>query len=235
MAKYYPVEVITKTDECGQVMPDVIVWNGNRTFLIERIIHVCQPEDLIIRYTVKVVMVPAAVISYDCLRQVERRPAMADSILRVKSKEFCKDIILLCRKMREQHVEAALINQLLRCGTSVGANIAEAQYAQGTKDFISKLEIALKECNESAYWIELLYETDSISNRVNLVSDSGSTEDIVRKAVQSVIGKFTKNDIHELIPSVGEKTLERYIKILCDKGEIEKYGSGRATYYVRLK
>ena len=87
MAKYYPVEVITKTDECGQVMPDVIVWNGNRTFLIERIIHVCQPEDLIIRYTVKVVMVPAAVISYDCLRQVERRPAMADSILRVKSKE----------------------------------------------------------------------------------------------------------------------------------------------------
>ena len=72
-------------------------------------------------------------------------------------------------------------------------------------------------------------------NRVNLVSDSGSTEDIVRKAVQSVIGKFTKNDIHELIPSVGEKTLERYIKILCDKGEIEKYGSGRATYYVRLK
>ena len=55
MAKYYPVEVITKTDECGQVMPDVIIWNGNRTFLIERIIHVCQPEDLIIRYTVKVV------------------------------------------------------------------------------------------------------------------------------------------------------------------------------------
>ena len=67
------------------------------------------------------------------------------------------------------------------------------------------------------------------------MSDSGSTEDVVRKAVQSTIGKFTKNDIHELIPSVGEKALERYIKILCDKGEIEKHGAGRSTYYVRLK
>ncbi|MBR2442646.1 MAG: four helix bundle protein [Clostridia bacterium] len=58
--------------------------------------------------------------------------------------------------------EGALISQLLRCGTSVGANVHEAQYAQGTKDFISKLEIALKECNESDYWLELLYETNSL-------------------------------------------------------------------------
>ena len=56
-----------------------------------------------------------------------------------------------------------MINQLLRCGTSVGANIHEAQYAQGTKDFISKFEIALKECNESEYWLELLYETNSMT------------------------------------------------------------------------
>jgi len=54
-----------------------------------------------------------------------------------------------------------LINQLLRCGTSVGANIHEAQYAQGTKDFISKFEIALKEYNESEYWLELFFETNS--------------------------------------------------------------------------
>ncbi|MBR2293290.1 MAG: four helix bundle protein [Clostridia bacterium] len=88
---------------------------------------------------------------------------MADSILRKKSKAFAKDIVFLCRKMKQNGVEGALINQLLRCGTSVGANIHEAQYAQGTKDFISKFEIALKECNESEYWLELLYETDSIS------------------------------------------------------------------------
>ena len=88
---------------------------------------------------------------------------MADSVLRTKSREFAKDIVFLCRTLKQNVVESALINQLLRCGTSVGANIHEAQYAQGTKDFISKFEIALKECNESEYWLELLYETNSIS------------------------------------------------------------------------
>ena len=88
---------------------------------------------------------------------------MSDSILRTKSKEFAKGIIFLCREMKQKNVESALTNQLLRCGTSIGANIHEAQYAQGTKDFISKLEISLKECNESSYWLELLYETDFIT------------------------------------------------------------------------
>ncbi len=88
---------------------------------------------------------------------------MSDSMLRIKSKEFAKNIIFLCRKLKQSGVESALVNQLLRCGTSVGANVHEAQYAQGTKDFISKFEIALKECNESEYWLELLYETNSIS------------------------------------------------------------------------
>ncbi len=88
---------------------------------------------------------------------------MADSVLREKSKVFAKDIVFLCRKLKQQGAESALINQLLRSGTSVGANIHEAQYAQGTKDFISKFEIALKECNESEYWLELLCETQSLS------------------------------------------------------------------------
>ena len=83
--------------------------------------------------------------------------------MRTKSKEYAKSVVLLCRKLRESKVEYALIDQLLRSGTSVGANIHEAQYAQGTKDFISKLEIALKECSESEYWLELLYEVNSIS------------------------------------------------------------------------
>ena len=88
---------------------------------------------------------------------------MNDSVLRDKSKEYAKNIVLLCRKLKEERVESVLINQLLRAGTSVGANVHEAQYAQGTKDFVSKFEIALKECNESEYWLELLKETDSIS------------------------------------------------------------------------
>jgi four helix bundle protein len=90
---------------------------------------------------------------------------MAESVLRTKSKEFAKNIVFLCRKLKQSGVESALINQLLRCGTSVGANVHEAQYAQGTKDFISKFEIALKECNESEYWLELLHDTNSLSDR----------------------------------------------------------------------
>ena len=88
---------------------------------------------------------------------------MSDSILRTKSKEFAKDIVFLCRRLKQNGIESALINQLLRCGTSVGANVHEAQYAQGTKDFVSKFEIALKECNESEYWLELLFETNSLT------------------------------------------------------------------------
>jgi len=88
---------------------------------------------------------------------------MSESILREKSKSFAKNIIFLCRELKQKGIEAALVNQLLRSGTSVGANIHEAQYAQGTKDFISKFEIALKECNESEYWLELLFEVNSLS------------------------------------------------------------------------
>lgn len=59
-----------------------------------------------------------------------------------------------------------MINQLLRCGTSIGANVHEAKYAQSKNDFISKFEIALKECYETEYWLELLFETECISKEV---------------------------------------------------------------------
>ncbi len=88
---------------------------------------------------------------------------MSESILRDKSKEFAKTIVFLCRKMKEDRKETVLINQLLRSATSIGANIHEAQYAQSTKDFISKLEIAQKECYETEYWLELLFETGCIA------------------------------------------------------------------------
>ena len=90
---------------------------------------------------------------------------MSNSILRDKSKAFAKEVVFLCRRLKQNNVEGALINQLLRCGTSVGANVHEAQYAQGTKDFISKFEIALKECNESEYWLELLFEVNSLDRQ----------------------------------------------------------------------
>ena len=84
---------------------------------------------------------------------------MSDSVLRTKSKEFAKEIVILCREIKQNGHETVLTNQLLRSGTSIGANVHEAQYAQGTKDFISKFEIALKESYETEYWLELLFET----------------------------------------------------------------------------
>ncbi len=92
---------------------------------------------------------------------------MSDSTLRDKSKEFAKSIVFLCRELKNRKVESVLINQLLRCGTSVGANIFEGKYAQGCKDLISKFEIALKEINESEYWLELIYETGGHIHRRN--------------------------------------------------------------------
>ena len=61
--------------------------------------------------------------------------------------------------MQTEHKEYVLAKQLLRCGTSIGANVAESQQAQSRPDFISKLNIALKESYETEYWLRLLYET----------------------------------------------------------------------------
>ena len=87
---------------------------------------------------------------------------MADSILRDKSKKFAKDIVFICREMKANRKESVLINQLLRSATSIGANIHESKYAHGTPDFIAKMQIALKECYESEYWLELLNRTGYI-------------------------------------------------------------------------
>lgn len=91
---------------------------------------------------------------------------MADSVLRDKSRVYAKEIVFLCRKLKAQKAEGIIVSQLLRCSTSIGANIHEAQYAQGAKDFISKLEIALKECNESEYWLGLLLDVEIITQDV---------------------------------------------------------------------
>ena len=113
---------------------------------------------------------------------------MADSVLRDKSKDFAKQIVFACRKIKTERHEAVLANQLLRCGTSIGANIHEAQYAQGTKDFISKLEIALKECYESEYWLELLHETGFLTDEAYqpLRTDCGAIRRMLIASVTTV-------------------------------------------------
>jgi four helix bundle protein len=84
---------------------------------------------------------------------------MSESPLIVKSKAFALEVIRSCKDLRVAKCESALINQFLRSGTSIGANIREALYAHGKADFIAKLQIALKECSETEYWIELILES----------------------------------------------------------------------------
>ena len=113
---------------------------------------------------------------------------MSNSALRDKAKTFAKNIIFLCRQMKENHIESVLINQLLRSATSIGANLHEAHYAQGKKDFVSKLEIAQKECFESEYWLELLYETDCIPEETYraLQNDCGAIRRMLIASLKTV-------------------------------------------------
>ena len=89
---------------------------------------------------------------------------MKENKLKDLSMEFSVDIIRLVRQLKAEH-ETIISNQIGRSGTSIGANIHEAQYAQDKKDFISKLEIALKEASETGYWLELLYKTKQIDQQ----------------------------------------------------------------------
>ena len=93
---------------------------------------------------------------------------MADSPLLFKSKAFALEIIRVCNNIKRLQKETILTNQLVRSGTSIGANIREAFYAHSKADFIAKLQIALKECSESEYWLELLIESGYYNNKTIL-------------------------------------------------------------------
>ena len=88
---------------------------------------------------------------------------MKENKLADLSMSFSVQIINLVKDLKTKH-ETVISNQIGRSGTSIGANIYEANYAQGKKDFISKLEIALKEASETGYWLELLYRTAYIDD-----------------------------------------------------------------------
>ena len=85
-----------------------------------------------------------------------------DNAIKEKSKAFALRIIRIYQYLREQKHEFVLSKQLLRSGTSIGANIREAQRGQSKADFYSKMNIALKEADETSYWLELLFESEYI-------------------------------------------------------------------------
>ena len=96
--------------------------------------------------------------------QIRSVLSVAENVLLDLSYEFAVAIVSLTDKI-DTPKSSYMSNQLARAGTSVGANIHEAQYAQSRKDFVSKLEIALKETSETSYWLKLLYDTGRISQQ----------------------------------------------------------------------
>ena len=99
---------------------------------------------------------------------------MRDDKLSVQSMDFAVSIINLVKELKLKK-ENIISNQIGRSGTSIGANIREAQYAHGKADFVSKLQIALKEANETGYWLELLYKTNYIDETTYKNLDSSCT------------------------------------------------------------
>lgn len=99
---------------------------------------------------------------------------MRNDKLSVQSMDFAVSIINLVKELKLKK-ENIISNQIGRSGTSIGANIREAQYAHGKADFVSKLQIALKEANETGYWLELLYKTSYIDEVTYKELDSACT------------------------------------------------------------
>ena len=88
---------------------------------------------------------------------------MTESIIFTKSKAFALRVVRLYKFLRDRK-ESVIAKQMLRSGTSIGANIAESRYAQSKSDFVSKLQVALKEAAETQYWLELLRDAELVKS-----------------------------------------------------------------------
>ena len=114
-----------------------------------------------------------------------------ENILHTKSKKFAIRIINTFKYLQAEKREYVLSKQILRSGTAVGALIKESEFAQSKKDFLHKLYIALKEANETQYWLELLHETEYISK---IEFDSLSTDCIeLLKLLVAITKKLKEN------------------------------------------
>ena len=99
-------------------------------------------------------------LEYESVRHKVGGYMAQNSLIEERTFLFALRIVKACRYLRNQHKEYVISKQLLKSGTSVGAMMREAKYAQSRADFVNKTSIALKEANETLYWIELLYRSD---------------------------------------------------------------------------
>lgn len=109
------------------------------------------------------------------------------NLIEIKTFEFAKRIVKLSKYLRDNLKEVTLSHQLLRSGTSIGANVAEAEQAQSRNDFVSKMNIALKETAETKYWLRLLSETGYLSQKesCSILSDCKEIESMLVAIVKS--------------------------------------------------
>ncbi|MBQ7985975.1 MAG: four helix bundle protein [Clostridia bacterium] len=119
---------------------------------------------------------------------------MAESKLRNLSVDFSVKIIKLCESIKGHY---SLTNQLERSGTSIGANIHEANYAQSKNDFISKLQIALKECYETEYWLELFVKSDLFDreNAKEIYNKCGTIRKLLISSINTAKDRKSKEEL----------------------------------------
>ena len=116
---------------------------------------------------------------------------MKENLIANLSMDFALRIVKMCQYLRDNKKETVLSKQVLRCGTSIGANIYESEHAQSKADFLSKLYIALKESNETKYWLELLFRSgylnedayNSINSDLKIII--GTLVNIIKKTKES--------------------------------------------------
>ena len=108
-------------------------------------------------------------------------------IVQNKSFDFSVRIVNLCKYLQSEHKDYILSKQLLRSGTSIGANISESQQAQSRPDFINKLNIALKEACETDYWLRLLHKTDFLTDEqfLSIFSDCQELERLLTSIIKT--------------------------------------------------
>ncbi len=118
------------------------------------------------------------------------------SPLHLKSYNFAIRIVKLCQYLQTNNKEFVLSKQILKSGTSIGALIKEAEFAQSSADFINKLSISLKEANETNYWLNILHDTQYIDNKMFESLDLDCNE-LISMLVASVKTSKSKNEIKD--------------------------------------
>ena len=120
---------------------------------------------------------------------------MKESELRTKTKALALQVIAVCDEVDTRKGRSVLVKQIIRSATSVGANVHEANYASSKADFINKFYIALKECAETEYWIELLVGSQCINENTatQLLQECGVIRRMLAKSITTAKGKEQAN------------------------------------------